>query len=82
MTHYLSPHSLGKQDELTDALKILCVQVRLNTKIFQYGKTNYSIYNTSVRCFYNDSNQTTDVLWNHIITITGGKVEFSVTFNY
>jgi hypothetical protein len=82
MAHYLSPHSLGKQDELADALKILCKQVRINTTIYQSGKTNYSIYNVSVQCLYNDGKQTADVLRNNTITITGGKVEFAVTFNF
>lgn len=81
LAHYLSPHSLGKQDELADALKILCKQVRPNITRYQYGKTNYTLYNVSVNCIYNDGKQVADIPSNNTIAITGGKVEFAVNFN-
>lgn len=74
LAHYLSPHSLGKQDEVADALKIICPQVRVKTTIYGYGKSNYSIYNVKVRCVYNDGRQTADIPNNQTITVSGGII--------
>lgn len=74
MSHYLSPHSLGKQDEIADALKIVCPQVRVKTTTYSYGKSNYTIYNTTVRCVYNDGRQTADIPNNQTVTVSGGLI--------
>lgn len=82
MANYLSPHSLGKQDEMTDALAILCKQVKIPTTRYQYGSTNYSLYNVSVKCLYNDGKQRADVVSGDVIEVTGGVIEFQLNFNY
>lgn len=81
-TNFLSPHSLGKQDEMTDALAILCKQIRLNTTKYEFGKTNYSLYNFSLSCHYNDGRQVAEITSGDHISITGGKIEFTMNFNY
>lgn len=81
-TNFLSPHSLGKQDEVTDALVVLCKQTRPNTTIYQFGKTNYTLYNFTVRCIYNDGKQVADISQADRVAITGGKIEFALNFNY
>lgn len=60
-TNFLSPHSLGKQDEMTDALAVLCRQVRINTTLYEFGRTNYSLYNFKLGCVYNDGRQVADI---------------------
>jgi hypothetical protein len=81
-TNFLSSHSLGKQDEMSDAVLILCKQVRLNTTTYAFGRTNYSLYNFTTKCVYNDGKQIANVTSGDHINITGGKLEFQVTFNY
>jgi hypothetical protein len=81
-TNFLSSHSLGKQDELTDALAVLCKQVRPNTTRYEFGKTNYTLYNFTVRCIYNDGKQVANISSADHINITGGKIEFALNFNY
>lgn len=81
-TNFLSSHSLGKQDEVTDALAVLCKQVRPNITMYQYGKTNYTLFNFSVKCIYNDGKQVANITSGDHISITGGKIEFALNFNY
>lgn len=80
--NYLSPHSLGKQDELTDATAILCQQVRVNTTKYIFGSTNFTIYNVTTKCIYNDGKQKADILGRDLIEIYGGFIEFQLWFNY
>lgn len=50
--------------------------------MYQFGKVNYTLYNISVKCIYNDGKQVADIPRNNTISITGGKVEFAVNFNF
>ena len=81
-THFLSPHSLGKQDEITDALKVLCPQLQPRTTMYRFASANYTLYNISVKCIYNDGKQTANINSSDNIAISGGKIEFAVNFNY
>lgn len=79
--NYLSSHSLGKQDEMFDALQILCKQIKIPNTTLTVSRTVYTIFNLTIKCIYNDGKQTADVGNDHI-NITGGKIEFSIYFNY
>jgi hypothetical protein len=63
---------------MTDALKNLCKQVKLNTT--KYG--NYSLYNFTVNCLYNDGKQQAAIVSGDHIEVYGGFIEFQVYFNY
>lgn len=80
--NYLSPHSLGKQDEMTDALVNICKQVRINTTRYGFGSANYTIYNVTTKCIYNDGKQQADILSGDKITMYGGFIEFQLWFNF
>lgn len=82
LAHYLSPHSLGRQDEIADAMKILCKQIRPTITTYQSGRSNYTLYNFSIQCIYNDGRQTADILSNNTLLIKGGTIEFLVNLNY
>lgn len=81
-SNFLSPHSLGKQDEVTDALAVLCKQVQLGLTVYEYGKASYSLYGFKVNCSYNDGKQIANVTSEDTVNITGGKIEFAMNFTY
>lgn len=80
--NFLSPHSLGKQDEITDALAVLCKQVRPDFTKYEFGKTNYTLYGWKVNCTYIDGKQTAEVDNKDTVKITGGRIEFAMNFTY
>jgi hypothetical protein len=81
-SNFLSAHSLGKQDEVTDALAVLCKQIRPDVTIYEFGKVNYTLYGWKINCTYIDGRQDAEVTSNDTVRITGGMIEFSVNFTY
>lgn len=67
---------------MTDALAILSKQIRPSIIIYQVGKTNYTLYNVSVKSIFNDGRQTAEIISGDEIKISGGKIEFAVNFNF
>lgn len=67
---------------MTDALAILCKQVKIPLTKYQYSSTNYTLYNVSVKCLYNDGKQKADIISGDLIQIYGGFIEFQVYFNF
>ena len=56
-------------------------QIKIPNTTLTVSRTVYTIFNLTIKCIYNDGKQTADVGNDHI-NITGGKIEFSIYFNY
>jgi hypothetical protein len=63
-------------------MKILCGQIRPAITLYQLSRANYTLYNISVQCIYNDGRQTAEIVGNNTIQIGGGTIEFIVSSNY
>lgn len=80
--NYISPHSLGQQDELNDTIAALCPTIEIKDYTYYVSKTNYTISNVSLVCSYFDGDQKSSIGTNNTITISGGKIQFMIYFNF
>lgn len=79
---FLSPHGLGRVPEVDMALDKIRGQVKVARTTHNVSSLTYIIDNVTVGILYNPSKQNVTIPRADYVEVTGGRFEFTYSFNY
>lgn len=80
--YFLSPQGLSRTSEVSDALDKISGQIRVKRTTYNHSSITYILDNVTIGSSYYNAKQTVQIPKNDQVLITGGRVEFTYSFNY
>jgi hypothetical protein len=81
-SYFLSPHGLGRTAEVDEALNKITSQIRVKATTYNLSTVTYILTNIVIGTDYNDGKQNVTIPAKELVTVTGGRIEFTYKFNY
>ena len=81
-SYFFSVHALGRTPEVSKALENIEGQVKVARTACNVSGITYILDNFTIGIEYNPSKQTSAILTTDLVTISGGRFEFTYKFNF